>query len=259
MIMNSGHAAGRRGPPSALAGPRRDPFAAVLHVKKLILWDIDGTLIISHGAGVRAMELALAKRFGVSCNLHRLDWAGSTDTWITGEIFRHAGLPHTPRNVHDYHETYLELLPGELRAGPQGHVLPGVLELLETLHRRKDVAQGLLTGNLRRGAEFKLTHYKVWHYFEFGAFADDSPRRNELGPHALRRAKEKHAVEFSPADTFIIGDTPRDIECGRAIGAKTIGVATGRFTVDELRAHAPTAVFANFADTAAFLRVIDAP
>jgi phosphoglycolate phosphatase-like HAD superfamily hydrolase len=227
-------------------------------VKKLILWDIDGTLIVSHNAGVRAMEKALTKRFGVTCDLRKIDWAGRTDSWITGEVFRHVGLPDTPQNAHDYLEAYLELLPGELRNGPQGRVLPGVFELLEILHHRKDIVQGLLTGNLRRGAEFKLTHYKVWHYFEFGAFADDSPRRNDLGPHALRRAKEKHAVEFLPADTFILGDTPHDIECGKVIGAKTIGVATGRYSVAELSAHTPTAVFKDFADTAAFLRVVEA-
>ncbi len=226
-------------------------------VKKLILWDIDGTLIVSHGAGMRAMEKALTKRFSVSVSLDTIDWAGRTDTWLTGEIFRHVGLPDTPQNAHDYLEAYLALLPQELAAGPQGHVLPGVFELLEQLHRRPDVAQGLLTGNLKRGAEFKLTHYKVWHYFEFGAFADDSPRRNDLGPHALRRAKERHAVEFKPANTFILGDTPHDIECGKVIGAKTIGVATGRYSVEELAAHQPTAVFKDFSDTTAFLRVIE--
>jgi phosphoglycolate phosphatase len=228
-------------------------------VKKLILWDIDGTLIVSHGAGVRAMEKALTKRFGVTCDLGAIDWAGRTDSWITGEVFRHVGLPDTPQNSHDYLEAYLELLPQELASGPQGQVLPGVFELLETLHHRQDLAQGLLTGNLKRGAEFKLTHYKVWHYFEFGAFADDSPRRNDLGPHALRRAQERHAVEFAADRTFIIGDTPHDIECGQVIGARTIAVATGKFSVAELAAHHPTAVFENFADTTAFLRVIDAP
>ena len=227
-------------------------------VKKLILWDIDGTLIKSHGAGMRAMEKALTKRFGKNVSLDMIDWAGRTDTWLTGEIFRHVGLPDTPQNAHDYLEAYLELLPQELAGGPQGHVLPGVLELLEELHHHPTIAQGLLTGNLRRGAEFKLTHYKVWHYFEFGAFADDSPRRNDLGPHAMRRAKERHAVEFAPDRTFIIGDTPHDIECGKGIGARTIAVATGKFSAAELAAHRPTAVFENFADTAAFLRVIDA-
>jgi phosphoglycolate phosphatase len=227
-------------------------------VKKLILWDIDGTLIVSHGAGMRAMERAFNQCFGLPGDLSKIEWAGRTDTWITREVLRHNGIPPTPENCHDYLETYLELLPGELRDGPQGQVLPGVLELLETLHRRADIAQGLLTGNLRRGAEFKLTHYKVWHYFEFGAFADDSPRRNDLGPHALRRAQERHAVEFAPERTFIIGDTPHDIECGKVIGAHTIAVATGRHTVAELAVHTPTVVFPNFSDTAAFLRVIGA-
>lgn len=227
-------------------------------VKKLILWDIDGTLIVSHGAGVRAMEKALAKRFGLQVDLGSIQWAGRTDSWITGAVFRHVGLPDTPENSHDYLEAYLELLPQELANGPQGRVLPGVLDLLEILHRRTDIVQGLLTGNLKRGAEFKLTHYKVWHYFEFGAFADDSPRRNDLGPHAMRRAKERHAFDFVADQTFIIGDTPHDIECGKVIGARTIAVATGTHSIDELAQHQPTAVFKDFADTAAFLRVIDA-
>jgi phosphoglycolate phosphatase-like HAD superfamily hydrolase len=226
-------------------------------VKKLILWDIDGTLIVSHGAGVRAMEKAFAQRFGIRGDLSRIDWAGRTDTWLSGEVLRANGIPATPENCHDYLEAYLEVLPGELRDGPQGQVLPGVLALLEHLHGRGDVVQGLLTGNLRRGAELKLTHYQVWHYFEFGAFADDSPRRNDLGPHALRRARDRHAVEFTADRTFIIGDTPHDIECGRVIGARTIAVATGRHTVAELAAHAPTAVFKDFADPDAFLRVLD--
>lgn len=225
--------------------------------RKLILWDIDGTLIVSHGAGVRAMERAFARHFGRPGDLGIIDWAGRTDSWITSEILRHNGIPPTPENCHAYLETYVDLLPGELRDGPQGRVLPGILELLETLHRRSDVAQGLLTGNLRRGAELKLRHYRVWHYFEFGAFADDSPRRNDLGPFAQRRAAERHGHAFTPDQTFIIGDTPHDIECGRVIGARTIAVATGRHTVAELAAHAPTAVFPDFADTAAFLRVID--
>lgn len=228
-------------------------------MNKLILWDIDGTIIVSHGAGVRAMERALTKRFGVKCDLSKIDWAGRTDSWITGEVFRHTGLPDTPQNSHDYLETYLELLPIELRDGQQGQILPGVLELLETFHNHKEIAQGLLTGNLKRGAELKLTHFKVWHYFEFGAYADDSSVRNDLGPHALRRAKARHAVDFPPDRTFIIGDTPYDIECGQVIGARTIAVATGKYSVAELAAHQPTAVFENFADTAAFLRVINAP
>ena len=243
-------------PPSADSRPY-PPVIKKSSATKLILWDIDGTLIVSQGAGVRAMQKALARRFGLAVDLGTIDWAGRTDSWITGEVLRHVGLPDTPENAHQYLEAYLELLPHELAHGPQGQVLPGVLDLLETLHRRNDLVQGLLTGNVRRGAEFKLTHYKVWHYFEFGAFADDSALRNELGPHALRRAHERHAVEFSPDRTFIIGDTPHDIECGQVIGARTIAVATGRYSAAALAAHRPTAVFEDFSDPSAFLQVID--
>lgn len=223
----------------------------------LLLWDIDGTLIVSQGAGVRAMERGFRQRFGLPCDLGKVDWAGRTDSWITGEVLRANGIPVTPENVQAYLEAYLTALPEELAAGTQGQVLPGVIELLEAVHHRPGVAQGLLTGNLRRGAEFKLTHYKVWHYFEFGAFADDSPRRNDLGPHALRRARERHALDFVPERTFIIGDTPHDVECGRVIGARTIAVATGHYSVAQLQACQPTAVFENLTDTAAFLRLIE--
>lgn len=228
-------------------------------MKKLILWDIDGTIIVSHGAGFRAMARALTERFDRTVDMGTIDWAGRTDSWIAGEVLRVTGLPDTPGNIHDFLEAYLAILPKELSAGRPGQVLPGILELLETLRTRPDVVQGLLTGNLQRGAEVKLTHHKVWHYFEFGAYADDSPRRNDLGPHALRRAKERHAIDFAPQHTFIIGDTPHDIECGKVIGARTIAVATGKYSMAELASHQPTAVFQNFADTAAFLRVIENP
>ncbi|MFZ9683480.1 MAG: HAD family hydrolase [Cephaloticoccus sp.] len=223
----------------------------------LVLWDIDGTLIVSQGAGVRAMERGFTACFGQPCDLGKIDWAGRTDSWITSEVLRHHGLPVTPENIQRYLEAYLATLPHELAAGPQGQVLPGILELLEQLHHHPTIAQGLLTGNLRRGAQFKLTHYRVWHYFEFGAFADDSPRRNDLGPHALRRAREHHRVDFTPDRTWIIGDTPHDIECGKVIGARTLAVATGNFSRVELAAHHPDAVFDNLADVDAFLALLD--
>lgn len=226
-------------------------------MKKLILWDIDGTIIVSHGAGFRAMARALTERFGKTVDMRTIDWAGRTDSWIAGEVLRVTGLPDTPENIHDFLEAYLETLPKELSTGRPGQVLPGILELLETLRARPDVVQGLLTGNLLRGAEVKLVHHKVWHYFEFGAYADDSPLRNDLGPYALRRAKERHAIDFAPQCTFIIGDTPHDIECGKVIGARTIAVATGKYSVAELASHRPTAVFQDFADPATFLRMID--
>ena len=225
-------------------------------MKKLILWDIDGTLIVSGRAGIFALGRAFQSLHGKEPDFTRVDVSGRTDRWIAAQLLEQHGLPASAENIHGLLETYLAALPQELHTRP-GTVLPGVSELLESFHRHPGVAQGLLTGNLRRGARLKLEHYRVWHYFAFGAFGDDSPIRNELGPHALSRAKAEHAVEFAPADTFVIGDTPHDVECGRAIGANTIAVATGRFSVAELKACGPTAVFADLSDTAAFVRLID--
>jgi phosphoglycolate phosphatase-like HAD superfamily hydrolase len=232
------------------------PIGIFNAVKKLILWDIDGTLVLTSGAGMGALDRAFQKIHGRKPDLSKLDLSGRTDQWIAAQVLEHNQLPVTPAAIHTYLEAYLESLHAEVTTR-EGRVLPGILQLLELFHKRADVAQGLLTGNLHRGARIKLEHYQVWHYFAFGAFGDDSPRRNDLGPHALRRAKEKHAVDFAPERTFVIGDTPHDIECGKAIGAKTIGVATGRFSVADLQEHSPTATFADFSDTAAFLRVID--
>ena len=225
-------------------------------MKKLILWDIDGTLILTGSAGMGALDAAFQKVHGRKPDLSRLDLSGRTDKWIAARVLESNDLPVTDDAIHHYLEAYLECLHAEVLARP-GRVLPGILPLLELLHQRSDVVQGLLTGNLHRGARIKLEHYRVSHYFEFGAFADDSAIRNELGPHALRRAQDQHAMTFTPEHMWVIGDTPHDIECGQAIGAKTIGVATGRFSVAELLAHRPTAVFADFGDTAAFLRLID--
>lgn len=226
-------------------------------MKKLILWDIDGTLIRTNRAGIIALVRAFVALHGREPDTSRVEVAGRTDRWIIRRILEEQGINPTPENIHAVLEGYLQLLQGEI-ATREGRVLPGIHELLETLHARTDVVQALLTGNVERGARIKLEHYRVWHYFAFGAYGDDSPLRNDLGPHALRRAREHHAVEFAPENTFVIGDTPHDIECGKVIGARTIGVATGMFSLDQLAAYAPTAVFADFADTAAFLRVLDA-
>lgn len=226
-------------------------------MKKLILWDIDGTLIRTNRAGIAALVRAFAAIHGREPDMTNVEVAGRTDRFIIRRMLEEHRIEPTPEAVHSILEGYLQLLQSEIQSRP-GRVLPGIIELLEMLHHRTDVVQGLLTGNVQRGARIKLEHFRVWHYFEFGAFGDDSALRNDLGPHALRRAKERHAIEFVPERVFVIGDTPHDIECGKAIGARTIGVATGAYTVEQLAAHTPTAAFQDFADTAAFLRVIDA-
>lgn len=225
-------------------------------MKTLLLWDIDGTLLHSGGAGERALVASLEKEFGIVGTLDDIEVAGRTDPWIARKVLAKFTVPDTPEHVSRYLDGYLRALPSEL-ANPQARTLPGVRELLSQIAARSDFAQGLLTGNLRRGAEIKLRHHELWGHFAFGAFADDSAVRDELGPHAVRRAAEHHAVEFAADRVFVIGDTPHDIACGKAIGARTIGVATGRYGVDDLLACAPTAVFADLSDTRAVLAVLE--
>jgi len=224
-------------------------------MKTLVLWDIDGTLILSGGAGERALVVALRSEFGLTGNLEGIEIAGRTDRWIARHVLAKYALPITPENISRYLAGYLRALPAELN-NPHAHVLPGVRDLVAALSARGDVAQGLLTGNLRAGAEIKLRHHNLWTPFAFGAFADDSELRNELGPHAVTRAGSHHAVKFPAERVWVIGDTPHDIDCGKAIGACTLGVATGRYTADDLRAHTPTAVYPDLTDTATVLETL---
>lgn len=224
-------------------------------MKTLVLWDIDGTLILSGGAGERALVAALHSAFGIVGTLEEIELAGRTDPWIARRILAKFAVPDTPDNVSRYLEGYLRALPRELD-NPHAHVLPGVRELLVALARRGDVAQGLLTGNLRRGAEIKLGHHALWAHFAFGAFADDSELRSDLGPHAVRRAGAHHSVDFAADRVWVLGDTPHDIACGKIIGARTLAIATGQFTVDQLRTHEPTAAVADLSNTQAILKLL---
>jgi phosphoglycolate phosphatase len=225
-------------------------------VHTLLLWDIDGTLIASGGAGMRALRSALHQVFAIEGSLDDIDFAGRTDRWIMREVFKKFGLPATEENFARYFDGYVTALPTEL-ANPNARVLPGVRELLTAAAAHGGIAQGLLTGNMRRGAQTKLEFHDLWRYFAFGAFADDSELRNDLGPHALRRAAAHAGVEFSPARTWIIGDTPHDIACGNAIGARTLAVATGGHSPAALREHQPTLLVENLSEGAALLRLFE--
>jgi phosphoglycolate phosphatase len=217
----------------------------------LVLWDIDGTLINSGGAGTRALRVALRNGFGINDLLDGIDYAGRTDRWIMRQIFAKVGLPATEENFIAYSDAYIEALPVEM-SDPRTRVLPGIAVLLKEISQCDHIAQGLLTGNYQRSAKVKLGHHGIWDYFRFGAFADDAERRNDLGRHALRRARELHGVEFPPQSVWIVGDTPHDIECARAVGANSLAVATGLHSLEELAAHRPTALLGNLADTESF-------
>ena len=215
--------------------------------KRLLLFDIDGTLIHSGGAGVEALTRALKERFGIEDDLHDIEFAGMTDSGIVVSILNKHKIPANAVNIAAFLDSYVHFLPHELPRR-KGTLLPGVLDLLEKLKTRKHVVLGLLTGNVSRGAQLKLSHYGVWHYFEFGAFADDHHDRNQLGAFARARAKEKHGREFSAEEIDVIGDTPRDIACGKALGARTIAVATGSWNREKLALHNPDILIDDLSD-----------
>ena len=220
--------------------------------KRLLLWDIDSTLINSGGAGIVSLKQAVARRYGVDADLRDIEVAGRTDAHIARSILTKYSVETTDDNVSTFLEEYLTGLR-ELLPDTNGRVLPGVVEILERMHAKEDRVLALLTGNLQRGAELKLRRYGLWDYFEFGAFADDHHDRNQLGPFARTRACERHNFDFPPHAIDVIGDTAHDIACGKAIGARTIGVATGSSSVDELAAQEPDYGFEDLADVDAVI------
>jgi phosphoglycolate phosphatase len=222
----------------------------------LLLWDIDGTLICSDRAGERSLLILIKELYGRELgDKLPVQLQGRTDTSIARDILAFLGIASTPEEERRFRDAYLALLPRTLPTG-KSKLHPGIKEALDAVHAHPEIHQGLLTGNHQEGARLKLSHLGIWHYFEFGAYADDSHLRNELGPFALKRAKEKLGIDFPPERVWIIGDTPHDIACGKAINAKTIAVATGSFTVEQLAAYNPTHTFADLSDTQALLKVI---
>lgn len=222
----------------------------------LLLWDIDGTLVCTDRAGERSLLILIRELYGRDLGEKLpVQLQGRTDTSIARDILAHLGIPATPEEEKKIRDGYIALLPKTLPAG-KSKLHPGIQEALEAVHAHPEIHQGLLTGNQREGARLKLEHLGIWHYFEFGAYAEDSHDRNELGPFALARAKEKLGIDFPPGRVFIIGDTPHDVACGKAIGAKTIAVATGGFSVAQLEACSPTHTFADLSDTQALLKII---
>jgi phosphoglycolate phosphatase len=228
-------------------------MALVSFMTLLLLWDIDGTLLSSGGAGMRALQAGLTNAFGINGLLEDIEFAGRTDRWIMRQIFLKFDLPASETNFARYIEAYLAALPAAMADGP-ARVLPGARDLVAAAAIRSGVAQGLLTGNLRRGAQVKLGFHGFWEPFAFGAFGDDAELRNELGPYALRRARERHGQEFLPHQVWVIGDTPHDIACARAIGANSLALATGQHSLAALQAHAPTAALPDLQDADRFWR-----
>ncbi len=235
-------------------------------MRKLILFDIDGTLIRTGGAGVRAMTRAFSETCGIADALHRVEVAGRTDRLIMTDALALSGRPLDDALLQEFRELYCTYLREELLAiaqyeytdaGVKG-ALPGVRTLLDELEQRDDIDLALLTGNFRVSAEIKLAHYDLWRYFPWGAFADDALQRPDLLPVALTRYHSHTARAIDPADVIIVGDTPHDVECAKVGGAKVVAVATGTFSAQALAEHEPDVVFEDLSDRHAFMSAISA-
>jgi phosphoglycolate phosphatase len=205
----------------------------------LLLFDVDGTLVSTGGAGSSAMALALEEMYGTSDGLMDLRMAGKTDPVIFREAVSALQLPARAGDLGRFQSRYFTHLSRLIGTMPAGHILPGVVDLLRASHGSAGVHVGLLTGNWREGARLKLSGFGLWQWFELGAFADDSEVRDELLPFALDRMKVRYGAMPDPADVVVVGDTPSDIRCARPYGAQTLAVATGPYGVEELSRHKP--------------------
>jgi phosphoglycolate phosphatase-like HAD superfamily hydrolase len=220
-------------------------------VNHLLLFDIDGTLVQGGPAKV-AFRDALVATYRTTGPIEVHEFSGKTDPQIARELLRLAGLDDASidAGLPSLFERYVEGLRDRLPSAPV-EVLPGVPELVEVLAREADVALGLVTGNVIEGAKLKLSGPGLGGPFEVGGFGSDSEERNDLPAIALERARARWNVDFAPERVVVIGDTPRDVECGRAHGLKTVAVATGNFTVDALEAAGADVVLADLSDTTA--------
>jgi phosphoglycolate phosphatase-like HAD superfamily hydrolase len=232
----------------------------------ICLLDIDGTLLLTGGAGQKAFTQTLAEDFGITEIIHQVMFAGRSDRAIAMELFQLHGVAETTENWERFCVGYLSRLEAALHAH-QGFVLPGAAGLVTTLAARDDVALGLLTGNVREGAKRKLVHYDLWHPFAFGGYGDDHVHRNDIAACALAAAHEHIAVGANglarngkkpSGRVIVVGDTEHDVTCGRSIGALCVAVPTGHTKADELRQTNPDVLVETLEDIGPILALLDA-
>lgn len=222
----------------------------------MLLWDIDGTLVNTARSGIAALDLALSD-MGLPSDASVVEIAGRTDRAIIRSLLELYDRPTSDTDIAAFCEAYLARLPETVaERRHDGRVFEGVNELIAAAQQRGWV-QGLVTGNLRRGAQIKLTAYRLWEHFPFGAFADDSENRNDLPPVASRRAEQLGLPPCDKRRTWIIGDTPHDVACARAAGFRCLGVGTGHFTTEQLLMAGADHAVRNLLDTESLLALCE--
>lgn len=217
-----------------------------------ILFDIDGTLLSSSGAGGRAMYAAIKELHGADLPMGSVAFHGRTDRAIISDILKLANIEPTPSNFLAVKEVYLSILPKELD-GVESRVFEGVMELLEKLESMPQVQVGLLTGNMADGAKLKLDHFNISDRFNFGAYGDEFHSRNDVAADAYRRINNSGSTQVPSDKIWIIGDTPADIECARHINARVLAVSTGGFSRAELEPFNPDILLDNLVECESFL------
>ncbi len=201
---------------------------------RLVLFDIDGTLVHTGGAGTAAFTKTFARQFNLHHGTEKMKFAGRTDVSLVREFFRIHDITATPEHFEEFFEHYVFWLHHILEQN-SGEACRGVREFIHALQSLPSPpALGLLTGNIQLGAEIKLRHFGLWEMFQFGGFADDHEDRNHIAVAALERARRVLGDTLQPQEIVVIGDTPFDVRCGKHIGAKTLAVATGGAKLEEL-------------------------
>jgi phosphoglycolate phosphatase-like HAD superfamily hydrolase len=224
-------------------------------VTRLILFDIDGTLVLTGGAGIRAMTRAFEALFAVPDAFRHIPFPGRTDASILADAAAAHDIDHA--RLASFPDVYFGYLAEELeRPGPRKGIMPGIEALLDALAAHDRAYLALLTGNYERSARMKLEYFGLWRYFPCGAFGDECRHRNKLVPKALQRVRERGGPEVGPAETVVIGDTPLDVACAAAAGARSVAVATGGYGVQALTEAGGHTVFADLSDTRAVLEAI---
>ena len=224
---------------------------------KLLLFDIDGTLLITNGAGTRAVSRAFERVHGVNVAMEAIDAAGKTDPLILREMCENGlGRHHTEEEAQQVYKHYVVYLEEEIKIA-EVTIMPGIRTLLKILSMREDLVLGVATGNIEEGARIKLEHSGLDTYFRFGGFGSDSENRRDLIRRAIERAGEDgyHKRDFE--EIYVIGDTPFDIIHGRAAGARTVAVATGSYTSEELGKHKPDYLYDDLTDVNSVIRMFN--
>jgi phosphoglycolate phosphatase len=228
-------------------------------VSTVLLFDVDGTLVLTGGAGLRAMARAFEEVFGVADAAARIQMAGRTDAWIVSQLTSEHTVSAGQRELTRFRDAYLAHLSIELdKPGSRKGVMPGVHRLMAAVAERDDLHPALLTGNYQRGARAKLEYFDLWRHFRGGAFGDTALDRNSLIREAMASVLAHGGPDVPGARAIIIGDTPLDVACAASAGARSIAVATGNYSSAELRTAGADIVFENLADTPAVLAAMDA-